>query len=162
MLEFTISSTLNIPPARLWELLSMNGVNWELAPVIRMTVSGKWRFLPLAEWEPGHPLFKSWILLFGLIPVDRHTMCLAGLHQGVGFHEHSFSIINRQWNHTRTIAPSGRGCVLTDCVAVEGRMPFLTRCLFPIYQRIFHHRHRRLQNRYPKRDECKHFLTRRK
>ncbi len=149
MLEFTISSQLGIPPARLWSRFSMNWVNWELSPLLRMTIPGKWRFLPLADWDTGRPLFKSWILLFGMIPVDRHAFYLAGLHQGTGFHEHSSSLINRQWNHTRTIAPAGRGCILTDCVAVEGRFAFLTRRLFPLYQRIFNHRHRRLRDRYP-------------
>lgn len=54
------------------ELLSMNGVNYELRPIARMTAPKEWEESSITEWPIGTNLFTSAILLFGLIPVDFH------------------------------------------------------------------------------------------
>ena len=66
----------------------MTGVNYELHPFIRMTTRERG---PLPAEVDGNVIFKSWLLLFGVVPLDRHALALAGVHQGVGFVEESSS-----------------------------------------------------------------------
>jgi ligand-binding SRPBCC domain-containing protein len=152
MLEFTIQSKLNAAPDKLWDNLSMDAVNQELWPLVKMTVPEAWRHRPIARWETGRLLLKSWILLFGFIPVDRHSFYLAEIQSGIKFRERSYSWMNREWNHTRTIAKTGPGCIVTDHIEVAGRIPLLTRFLFPVYKHIFRHRHRRLLQKFANPD----------
>jgi hypothetical protein len=67
---------------------------------------------------------------------------------GRGFLERSSSWSNRLWQHERITRPTAAGCVLTDTVTVEGRVPFVTRLLMPVYRAVFRHRHRRLKQLY--------------
>ena len=36
------------------------------------------------------PLFACWLLLFGVLPIDRHTLMLERAYPGVGFDELEF------------------------------------------------------------------------
>jgi hypothetical protein len=148
MPEFTIQSNLNVDPNTFWAATSMQSVNWELAPIVRMTAPPEWTNCPLEQWEAGRDLFKSWVLLFGIIPVDRHSFRLREIIDGVGFRESSSSWINRRWNHDRTVVAREAGCTVTDHVAVAGRVPILRSCLMPVYKLVFRHRHRRLRRKY--------------
>lgn len=72
-MKFEISSNLKISPEDVAGLLTMKGVNRELSPLIRMTAPSEWSSKPIFEWPSGRVLFSSWILLFGILPIDRHT-----------------------------------------------------------------------------------------
>jgi hypothetical protein len=148
MPEFTVSSTLAVGPATLLEALTMESVNRELAPLVRMTAPPGWRRCAIGQWEAGRVLFSSWILLFGVVPIDRHTFRLERILPGEGFDEASSSWANRQWRHSRRIsAVPGRAeaCTVTDRVSVTGRLPWLTAVLMPTYRLVFRHRHARLR-----------------
>lgn len=69
---FEISSNLEISPEVVSELFTMKGVNRELSPLIRMTAPSEWSNKAIFEWPTGEVLFSSWILLFGILPIDRH------------------------------------------------------------------------------------------
>lgn len=126
--------------------MSMSAVNAELRPWVRMTSPARWAHCRLGEWTTGEVLFRSVILLFGFLPVDVHSLRLASIDPlGRGFVEHSHSWCNKRWDHARTTTPTKTGCVVEDTVTVEGRIPWFTSLLMPVYRLVFRHRHKRLR-----------------
>jgi hypothetical protein len=148
MRAFEIKSDLAIKASEFWSQCSLESVNWELAPFIRMTAPTDWQSQPIEGWPVGVELFKSWILLFGVLPVDRHAFRLREMAPGFGFYERSSSWTSREWNHDRTVVGNDHGCTVIDRVAVVSRVPILEPFLLPIYRLIFRHRHRRLRKKY--------------
>ncbi|OOG39884.1 hypothetical protein [Polaromonas sp. A23] len=146
--EFTIDSTLNVSPSTLWASTFMNSVNWELWPLVRMTAPLAWRDYPPERWESGRLLFRSWVLLLGVLPVDLHSFRLKHIDAGEGFQENSSSWLNREWNHERKLLPAAGGCRVIDHISVVGRVPLLTALLMPVYRLVFRHRHARLRRKY--------------
>ena len=129
------------------ELFSMDGVNRELAPWIRMSAPADWRARPIAGWPCGAFLFRSVIALFGLVPVDLHYFRLATI-DAHGFEERSTSILNREWRHRRGLSPCPSGTRVTDVVEYRSRLGPLGWLLWPVYRGVFAWRHRRLRSRY--------------
>ncbi|WP_394780219.1 hypothetical protein [Undibacterium sp.] len=150
MREFTVTSDLAIDAAAFCAAMSMQTVNWELSPIVRMSAPPQWADCALDQWQTGRVLFKSWIFLFGFIPVDLHAFRLEEITADVGFQESSSSWMNREWRHQRTVVACVGGCTVTDQVIVDGRVPFISLLLMPVYRFIFRHRHRRLLHRYGK------------
>ncbi len=146
--RFSRASDLAAPIAAVLPTLTLRGVNSELWPWVRMTAPEAWAARPLSEWPEKTPLFASWLLLFGVLPIDRHAFYLAAVLPGEGFVETSSSFINAQWNHTRTIATIAGGCRVTDAVHYESRLAVLGYLLQPVYQFVFWWRHRRLRARF--------------
>jgi ligand-binding SRPBCC domain-containing protein len=147
--EFSEASRLDAPAAAVWErAMSAEGINHELAPVFRMTVPRGLDDLDLATVQPGR-LGRSWILLFGLLPVDYDDLGLERVEPGRGFLERSTMLSQRLWEHERTIEPDGKGaCTLTDRIAWEPRLPLPGRLLRPLFHAFFRHRHRRLRRHF--------------
>lgn len=133
-------------PEEVNRLLTMEGVNRELRPLIRMTAPSGWSRKPVSEWPVGKTLFSSWILLFGVIPVDRHTFFFQSTDGQGGFTETSRSCTNKLWQHQREIVRSDASCRVTDTVEFECRVAVLAYVLAPIYRLIFRHRHRVLRS----------------
>lgn len=128
--------------------LTLEGVNAELRPLVRITAPAQWAKRPLAQWPMREHLFSSWILLFGVLPIDRHTFMLHSVSPDAGFEEASSSLINTRWRHERTIVAIEGGCRVTDRVGYRCRIPLLGYLLKPVYQLVFRHRHRTLRARY--------------
>jgi hypothetical protein len=145
MPSFTLCTELKITPQAFWQQMSMAAVNAELRPLVRMTAPAAWRNCPLAQWASGRVLFRSVILLFGCLPVDVHSLRLVSVSPGHGFLERSTSWSNKQWQHERVTTSTAAGCVVTDTVTVEGRVPLITALLMPVYRLVFRHRHQRLR-----------------
>lgn len=145
MPQFQVQSTLRVPAEVLVDGLTMESVNRELAPLVRMTAPPEWRRCPIDRWEEGRLLFRSTILLLGLLPVDRHAFRLERILPGEGFLEASSSWMNREWRHERRILRAPAGCTVTDRVEVTGRLPWLTALLMPFYRLVFRRRHARLR-----------------
>jgi hypothetical protein len=146
--SFEIRSDLAIEASEFWSKASLSSVNWELAPLVRLTSPPEWQHLPFADWRVGAELFQCWILLFGFLPIDRHMFRLRETSPEFGFREGSSSWINKEWNHDRTICAHERGCRVIDHVSVLSRVPVIAPLLMPIYRLIFRHRHRRLRQKY--------------
>jgi hypothetical protein len=151
MRSFEIQSDLAIAPAEFWSNVSLESVNWELAPFVRMTAPREWQDRPIPDWEVGRELFSSWILLFGMLPVDRHAFRLRAIGPGLEFHETSSSWTNRQWNHDREIRANQSGCTVIDRVSYATRLPLLAPLAGSIYRLIFRSRHHRLRKKYGRR-----------
>jgi ligand-binding SRPBCC domain-containing protein len=136
----TFRSELRASPARAWNwITSVEGISRELWPILKMTVPRHLRTLGDTPVEPGQPLFRSWVLLFGVLPIDRSDLTLLELHDGTGFVEQSPMLSMRLWRHERILEPHGAGTLLTDTLTFTPRFArALTRWFI---QTVFTHRH---------------------
>jgi hypothetical protein len=138
-------STLPAPVTAVWErVASMEGINDEFRPWMRMTAPRDTELTPEAV-PLGERWFRSWILAFGVIPIDYDDLCLIAVDPPHGFHERSSMLSARVWEHKRTLSAAGDGTLLVDEVTFEPRLaPFgvVLRALVP---RVFRHRHKRLR-----------------
>ena len=147
-MKFEISSKLEVDPDEFRRMLTLRGVNTELSPLVRMTAPSEWSSRPIVEWPTGRTLFSSWILLFGIVPVDRHSFYLKSIDSRRGFVEESSSLVNSLWRHHRYFDQSGETCEVTDTLEFECRLPLLARLLAPVYRFVFRHRHKVLRRNY--------------
>ena len=56
-------------------------------------------------WRPGQRLFRSWLLVGGLLPVDYDDVSFAEVEPGRRFLERSSLLSQSVWEHERTIEP---------------------------------------------------------
>ena len=149
MIELEFCSSLDADVADVWSFVStMKGVNFELHPFIHMSSSPEHRSLP-ATITPGRVVFRSWLLLFCVIPIDRHALALTQIDDGGGFVEESSTWIQRRWRHERRLTTDqDHRCVITDRLVIEPRLRFARPFVASIARQLFLHRHRRLQRRF--------------
>jgi len=148
--EIRESSRLDAPAREVWEqVTSADGINYEMSPLFRMTVPRGLDSLDIERLGPGR-LGRSWILLFGILPVDYDDLGLERVEPGRGFLERSTMLSQRLWEHERTIEPdhAGTGCTVTDRVAWEPRPPLPGLLLRPLFAGFFRHRHRQLRRHF--------------
>jgi ligand-binding SRPBCC domain-containing protein len=145
-----VASRLAAPAAVVWErVTTFDGINDELMPLMRMTAPPERRALRPEDITPGERLFRSWILLGGVLPFDYDDITLVELEPGRGFSERSTMASMRLWAHDRRIVPEGEdGCTLTDRLRFEPRLPVPGRSLEPVVRAVYRHRHRRLRRRF--------------
>lgn len=139
----TFSTPLRVSPAEAWTwITSFDGISKEMAPYMRMTKPRGVTTLASIEYQPGKRLFRSWVLLFGIVPFDYSDLTLLTLDDGVGFVEQSPMGSMRLWRHERRITPNEAGCILTDTLTFQPRLfGWLT---YNIVRTFFAHRHRLL------------------
>lgn len=137
-LEFR--SCLTTPPAGVWQwITSFRGISTEMRPLIRMSVPRGVKCLTDIDIVPGEPMFFSWILLFGVLPVDWSKLTLLELEEGRGFVEQSPMASMKLWRHERRIEAAERGCILIDKLSFEPR--FAAPLIVWFVRRFFMHRH---------------------
>ena len=143
----TFESSLSVTPEEAWNwMTSAKGISTELSPILKMTMPKALSRLSDVEFVPGRRLFRSWTLLFGVLPIDRSDLTLLSLDAGRGFVEESPMISMRYWRHERSVsATPGEGTVLTDRLTFEPR--FLTRFTIWFVTKLFEHRHGVLRRR---------------
>jgi ligand-binding SRPBCC domain-containing protein len=144
---FEVSSVVPATPEAVWARVStMEGVNHELRPLARMTYPKRAAGMRLdpAVVPLGERLFRSWVLLFGFLPVDYDDLTLVRIEPGRGFLESSRMLSQRRWTHERRLEPVAGGCRVTDRIAFEPRLALLGRAFLPVFRFFFRHRHRRL------------------
>lgn len=145
-----VSSEIASPAAAVWaRAVTEEGINHELAPIVRMTMPPGLRGKTIDTVEVGVELGRSWILLGGVIPVDYDDLKLVEIEPGRRFLERSRTLAVAVWTHERTVEPEGRGCRLTDRLGFElkrgiGWIPGAPRLASVIVGALFRHRHRRL------------------
>ncbi len=148
MFRFSQSSDLCVDAEDILPSFALRAVNAELWPLVRMTAPEPWANRPIVEWPVQKHLFDSWILILGVLPVDRHRFRLRSLTPSEGFVEASSSTINASWIHERKITPIQGGCRIVDRVEYNCRLAVLGYLLLPVYQFVFRRRHRNLRARY--------------
>jgi ligand-binding SRPBCC domain-containing protein len=143
-------SVLAAPPETVWARVStFEGVNDELMPLMRMTAPARVRALDPSQVVLGERIFRSWVLLFGVIPIDYDDLTLISLEPGRGFHERSRMLSMRVWEHERWLEPDGDlGCRIRDRLTFEPRLPGAGPLLERFIRMTFRHRHRRLRRRF--------------
>ncbi len=146
-IELTFRSALSAPRDRVWAwVTSVEGISRELSPIVRMTTPRGVKRIGDVPIEPGKPLFRSWILLFGIIPIDRSDLTLLRLEDGRGFVEQSPMLSMSLWRHVRTLEADGERTLLTDELTFRPRLATaLTRWFI---EKVFHHRHAVLKRHF--------------
>lgn len=145
MKGFSVSSRLAASPERVWSHVTRPaGVNRELRPLLRMTFPPDTDDLA-ASGRPGERLFRSWILLGGVLPVEYDDLTIVELEPGRRFLERSALLTQRVWEHERVVEPEGSDCRLTDRVRFEPRIPWLAWLHLPVFRIVFALRHRNLR-----------------
>jgi hypothetical protein len=144
--EITVSSELDASAEAVWaRAIDPDGINYEMAPLMRMTIPRNVEDFGLDDPEPGH-IGRSWVLLFGLIPFDYDDITVVHAEPNRGFLERSTMLSQRLWEHERTLEPLSEGrCQVTDRVAWEPRLPLPGAWLRPVIRFFFNHRHKRLR-----------------
>jgi len=145
-LGFSFASDLAAPAEVLWaHATSAAGVNRELFPLARMTFPRSAERLALDASSLGKRLFRSWILLFGLLPVDYDDLTLLRVTPGVEFVEVSPMLSQREWQHQRTLTPVPGGTRLADTVRFVPRLAALGKPYRLVFAQAFALRHRNLR-----------------
>jgi ligand-binding SRPBCC domain-containing protein len=148
--EISVTSRVEAPPEAVWDRITTpEGINDEMRPWMRMTLPRGIERLDPAEIELGKPIGRSWILLFGFLPIDYDDITLVRLDVGRGFLERSRMLSQRSWEHERTLEPAGEtGCLVSERVQWEPRLGLPGAPLRPLFRWFFRHRHRRLRRRF--------------
>jgi ligand-binding SRPBCC domain-containing protein len=134
------------------------GINHELAPWLQMTMPAALRGRTIDDLPLGRRLGRSWLLLFGLIPVDYDDLALAERGPGMRFLERSKMLSMSAWQHEREVVPDGSGCMVVDRLTFElrrplSRVPGSSRLARATVAWLFRHRHRRLRTWFGGRQE---------
>lgn len=149
MRGFSFSSSLPATAEAVWaHAMSPKGINRELSPLVRMTFPAGTKNLQqdfTERWQAGEWLFRSWILLGGVLPLDYDDITLIEVEPGRRFLERSTMLSQRMWQHERTIEPTDFGCRVTDSVMFEPRFAMLGPVYSPIFKMAFRLRHRNLR-----------------
>jgi ligand-binding SRPBCC domain-containing protein len=146
--EFEARTALAAPAAEVWaRATSAEGILDEMRPWFRMTVPKGLDGLDLDGLEAG-PLERSWLLLFGVLPVDYDDLGLERIEPGRSFLERSTMLSQRLWEHERTVEPAPDGCVISDRIAWEPRPPIPGAAFRPLFGAFFGHRHSRLRRHF--------------
>ena len=140
MTVLRFESELSAPRERVWDwMTSVRGVQTELWPIMKMTAPKSVVKMTDVSVEMGKPLFRSWVFLFGVVPVDRSDLTLLSLDTGSGFVEESPMLSMKLWRHERRISTRGDKTVLADTLTFE---PRFARPLVEWLIRVtFEHRH---------------------
>ncbi len=148
MRGFSIQSRLAASPDSVWaDVITPDGINYELGPWLKMTMPKQLVDATLDTVTIGEPLGRSWILLFGLLPVDYDALQLTEVRER-GFSESSSMLSQRVWRHERDVVPDDGGCVVSDRVGWVPRFPGAGVIVAAVAPVLFRHRHARLRARW--------------
>ena len=144
------ASELDAPAPAVWDVVgTMPGVNEELGRWLRMSAPRAAKALRIEDAPIGAIMFSSWVLLRGLVPIDRHHLKLVEVSRWRGFVEDSTSWTQRRWEHRRNVEARGdSACVVTDRLTFTPRLRAAGPLLARVVGAVFRHRHRRLCERF--------------
>lgn len=143
VISLRFESKLDAPKERVWEwITSIKGIRAEMWPFFIMTVPKGVRFLSDIKITLGTRMFRSYVFLFGLLPIDYSDMTLLELNIGNGFIEQSPMGSMKLWRHERQITPDtsdSSKVILIDQLTFQPRMA--KRFVGWFIRRVFIHRH---------------------
>jgi ligand-binding SRPBCC domain-containing protein len=136
-------SKLHAPAERVWEwIISVKGIRAEMWPFFLMTAPKGVQSLDDVQIAPGKRMFRSYVFLFGFLPIDYSDMTLLELKSGQGFIEQSPMGSMKLWRHERKIVPcssDASAILLVDRLTFQPRMA--KRLVDWFIRRVFIHRH---------------------
>lgn len=147
---YEISSELNVNPALLWDaVVTPANINREFRPVLRMTFPKGTRRItkPVVI---NQTIFRSWLLLFGVLPIEYDDIAFSEVVEGQMFHEKSSLFFVRTWEHIRRITPTQCGSTLTDTIRFEPKVRILGSVQMQLFRLVFKLRHMNLAKTYGK------------
>ena len=143
------SSVVSARSADVWaRVVTPEGINDEFWPWLTMSMPTEAAGLSIDTLELGKPVGRSWIRLFGVLPVDYDDLTIAELEPGRRFLEQSRLFSAPQWQHERLVEPVDAATSrITDRLSFTPRRGFglLAR---PLIELIFWYRHRRLMRHF--------------
>lgn len=151
MHNFQRSTRIRAPQDRVWaRMVTPEGINDEFFPYLRMTMPASLRGQGIGDIPLGTVVGASWLLLFGILPLDIDFLCLVALDPGRRFLERSTMLSMRLWQHERRVDPVPEGCIIEDRIGFALRRPFawlpgLRPLLLLLLPALFDHRQRRLK-----------------
>jgi hypothetical protein len=155
VIEVERTTRLGAPAAVVWDrAVTPEGINDELRPWMRMTMPRSLRGKTVADLKPGDRPGRSWLLLFGVLPVDYDDLGIAELEPGRRFLERSTMLSMSSWQHERVIDPVGETASrVTDRLSFELRRPLAgvpgaERLALATIEFLYRHRHHRLAGRF--------------
>lgn len=144
--SFEVSSQLKASPEKVWQhATSMPAINQELSPFLKMTYPKEALSSSIEEAPLGTRLFRSWILLGRVIPVDYDDITLREIDRGKRFWEVSPMLTQKQWSHERVVKSWREGAEVIDRVKFTPRLWFIGRIYRFFSYRVFLWRHYRLR-----------------
>ena len=142
-ISLQFASSLHSSREAVWEwITSVEGIRAEMRPVLRMTVPKSLRGLADVQITPGRRLFRSLVLLFGIVPIDYSDLTLIEMRMGEGFIEQSPMGSMLLWRHERRIVADHAdpaGVILVDRLTFQPRGAATLVGWF--VKRFFEHRH---------------------
>nr|WP_174505329.1 hypothetical protein [Acinetobacter sp. Marseille-Q1620] len=139
-------SELSASRQQIWQwITSVEGISKEISPYFRMTAPKNIRSINDLQPEAGKKLFRSYIFLFGFLPIDYSDMTLVKLEPEQGFIENSPMGSMKNWQHIRSIIPSHttNKLLLVDELTFEPH--FAKPLVVWFIKKVFKHRHSILQ-----------------
>lgn len=119
-------------------------MNREFRPFLRMTFPSDIGDLTVG-WQPGKRLFRSWLLLAGIVPIDYDDVVFEEVEPGQRFLERSTLLSQRVWEHERRIEPTRGGSRVTDRVYFVPRWAWLAGLYRFVFSAVFRWRHHNLR-----------------
>lgn len=147
---FRKKSIVAAPPAEIWRVVtSPEGINFELMPVMRMTVPAQLKGKAIHEMPLRVHIGRSWFFLLGLLPIDYDDITIAELENGRRFLERSTMMSMSFWEHERTLVECDGGTEVSDRITFQmrpplGWVPGAHWVIGTLLGWLFEHRHRRL------------------
>lgn len=148
MISLTFESKLKATPEQVWQsITSIEGLTFEMLPFMRLTVPKGYK--TLADIYPRKPEanFRSWVLLFGILPIDHTDLQLKSLTPLKGFVEESNMASMKYWRHERKIVPVSEGVtsVIDELTFEPLRLKSLS---VLVIRKFFEHRHKKLKQKF--------------
>jgi len=147
-IELTFSFVLEAPPDVVWERAGrVSGINDELWPLARMTCPAHLDRIAAPPHAVGQPPVHSWMLLFGVVPIERRSLQFDLLEEG-RFVDCSTGWLNGRWRHDRSVVGREDGStLLVDKLVLEPRVRLMSGLVRAAVTWTFRRRHRRLGRR---------------
>ncbi len=146
MITLQFQSTVNAPVTQVWQwITSVDGISTELSPIAKMTFPSHIRNLTDLEIEPNKRLFRSFVLLGGLIPIDYSDLTLVSIDTEKGFLEQSPMLSMKTWQHKRTLTKTSAGTTVTDILTFKPRVALFTPLVKWFITTLFNNRHKQLR-----------------
>ena len=152
MIQLSFDSQLHCSRETAWAwITSVEGISQELHPLVRMSAPANIHNLADVKVQPGTRLFRSYLFLFGILPMDYSDLTLVDFDPLHSFKEQSPMGSMKLWIHERFLVDAADGSgdiILSDRLTFQPR--FATGIVSWFTNKLFHHRHQVLRRAFPK------------